>query len=1092
MVVVTQRDSLPILRAADVLVVGGSFAGCAAAIGLAWRGYRVVLVEPRTYLGREVTATLRPWIEVGAFEEELPEPLRQTVPDFAPLCGSEYALKLDAVKVSLEDALLSAGVEIIYASLPTEVLRVGHALSGVVIGNKSGRQVITCSQIIDSTETALVARLAGATFEPMDGRQAIFSRTLEFTGARPIEESELSVPASFGIHGNRVVVHRGYRGPDHLLIECPLQFPIDGFDLAATMKREIEARHRTLRLASWLINNLLTFADASLAAASYELSGPQTPRLEASRIVWATPFDATAAEALSVSPISARLSDFAGPLKGLWCLSEAARLPQEQCYRLINPITSWRIGTAFANAIPLLWAASTQARGTVDAGEFEEAAPKVEASQDDQTIASPLIVREPASPQRGRLYKECHVHRSVIPVLHEVDVLVVGGGTSGATAAMTAAREGTRTVLVELNPGLGGTATLGGVDSYWFGRKVGFANRVAQVVDEIHESLRHRLKVWNVEGKMYGLLREAEQAGVEVNFNAITIGTVVEGNRVRGAVVATRFGVFVILASVVIDATGDGDLAAFAGAEYVYGSARDHLAMWYSIAQFARPGRSRNNFTSTVDVSNVEDYTRAILAGRRRGENCHDHGIYVASRETRHILADVVLTLTDQLLQRAWPDVVNVHFSNHDVKGVSGADWVNLGLIPPNLEVEIPYRALLPRGLEGILVVGKAFSATHDALPAIRMQADLENLGGVAGLAASLAVQDRCTPRAISINELQRRLVDAGVLPREILDRRLTARVYANEDLETLVESLTADHPLYDYSDMDMNEVYRGAIPFAEVCTAGPRIVPILERAIETARGQRQVLIAQALATYQSPSATPVLIDEIERQLADGKLPSRTSRIRHANLPPDQGAMPDAAYLLYSLGIACDHRSVPVWHRVADLLEASEEDIRDRFKGVFYYVHAVCSGAERLGDPAAIPILEQIHSHLTLQNQHTRSRFQPDFFQERQAFLELTIGRAMARCGSAAGYRVLIAYLDDTRALLAEHAHTELREITNEDFGKDAGAWSSWLATPNSEFQPVPMRERLDWYQHDELILRSASYDFQSAVVTSFTATLRA
>jgi len=52
------------------------------------------------------------------------------------------------------------------------------------------------------------------------------------------------------------------------------------------------------------------------------------------------------------------------------------------------------------------------------------------------------------------------------------DVLVVGGGTSGATAAITSAREGMSTVLLELNPGLGGTGTLGGVDSYWFGRRV--------------------------------------------------------------------------------------------------------------------------------------------------------------------------------------------------------------------------------------------------------------------------------------------------------------------------------------------------------------------------------------------------------------------------------------------------------------------------------------------------------------------------------------------------------------------------------------------------------------------------------------------
>ncbi|WP_425283883.1 FAD-dependent oxidoreductase [Lihuaxuella thermophila] len=56
-----------------------------------------------------------------------------------------------------------------------------------------------------------------------------------------------------------------------------------------------------------------------------------------------------------------------------------------------------------------------------------------------------------------------------------------------------------------------------------------------------------------------------------------------------------------------------------------------------------------------------------------------------------------------------------------------------MGCIPPNLLIEIPYRMLLPKGLDGILVIGKAISATHDALPAIRMQADLENLGRGSG-----------------------------------------------------------------------------------------------------------------------------------------------------------------------------------------------------------------------------------------------------------------------------------------------------------------------------------------------------------------------
>ena len=66
------------------------------------------------------------------------------------------------------------------------------------------------------------------------------------------------------------------------------------------------------------------------------------------------------------------------------------------------------------------------------------------------------------------------------------------------------------------------------------------------------------------------------------------------------------------------------------------------------------------------------------------------------------------------------------------------------------------------------------------------------------------------------------------------------------------------------------------------------------------------------------------------------------------------------------------------------------------------------------------------------------------------------IGRALARCGSAEGYVILIGYLQDVRALLAEHAHGELVAISGRDFGKDATAWGQWLEEASDDLQPVP------------------------------------
>jgi hypothetical protein len=507
-------------------------------------------------------------------------------------------------------------------------------------------------------------------------------------------------------------------------------------------------------------------------------------------------------------------------------------------------------------------------------------------------------------------------------------------------------------------------------------------------------------------------------------------------------------------------------VAAFAGAAFTYGGERDHSTMWYALAQFARPGLTRNHFTSTVDVSNIEDYTRAILAGRRRGSEggaMHDHGVYVAPRESRHIKGEVVLTLTDQMRRRRWPDVINVAFSNHDVKGHTGSDWLRIGLIPPNLEIEIPYRALLPAGLDGVLVVGKALSADHDALPAIRMQADLENLGGVAALAAAQAVKHGQPLRMLDIHRLQARLVEESILPPDVLTRTLTPMRSDDDTLKAMIATLPADKPLYAYSDMELSDVFDDLIPLVEVCCAGPQVIPLLEAALDDADGAYAVLLAQALALVGSARGVPVLINAVAPHLAGDRLPARTAHIRYTQLPPDHGAMPDVAYLLYSLGMVPDARALPTFRHVVDLLaHVNEADFYEQMPGAFYYVDAVCFAAERLAHAGMIPVLRRLHAHPALNGKVSPDGFQPDYVQERLAFLEVVIGRALARCGDAQGFTLLITYLNDSRALLAEHAHSELAAIAGCDFGKDLQRWSEWLEQHADQLKPAPWRHLSD------------------------------
>ncbi len=235
------------------------------------------------------------------------------------------------------------------------------------------------------------------------------------------------------------------------------------------------------------------------------------------------------------------------------------------------------------------------------------------------------------------------------------------------------------------------------------------------------------------------------------------------------------------------------------------------------------------------------------------------------------------------------------------------------------------------------------------------------------------------------------------------------------------------------------------------------------------------MLLAEALALAGTRAGVPTLIEAIQAQLGGPSLPKRTAKIRHAGFPPDQNAAPDIAFILHALGAARDPRAIPVWRRIVDLLAtATEDEIVDKESSYYFYVVGVCFGAERLGDPAAIPILEQLHGYPVLRQHVHRSGMQPDFLQERMAYLELVIGRALARCGSPAGYVILISYLEDSRGLMAEHAHTELAAITGQDLGKDVAAWSEWLEQQGDNLEPKPWLQASDpvlaWGERIEIV----------------------
>ena len=190
------------------------------------------------------------------------------------------------------------------------------------------------------------------------------------------------------------------------------------------------------------------------------------------------------------------------------------------------------------------------------------------------------------------------------PIVREVDVLVCGGGVSGVGAALGAARTGAKTMVIERNAFLGGAATAVLMNTWNVP-----IHRMTGVAQEIARELAKR-GAGNIAGPTFPFDPEAlkelsvemlQQAGVEILNYTWIVDTIMEGKRVRGVVIQNKSGRQAILAKTVVDATGDADVAAAAGAEYVKGREKDNKMRPMSVL-FRMGG---------VDIKRAVEYCRS-------------------------------------------------------------------------------------------------------------------------------------------------------------------------------------------------------------------------------------------------------------------------------------------------------------------------------------------------------------------------------------------------------------------------------------------------------------------------------------------------
>jgi hypothetical protein len=405
--------------------------------------------------------------------------------------------------------------------------------------------------------------------------------------------------------------------------------------------------------------------------------------------------------------------------------------------------------------------------------------------------------------------KSVYRERLQTPVVSRHQVVIAGGGPSGFIAALAAARSGADTLLIERYPFLGGNGTAGLMTCY-----NGFRNQkppealqtvkgipaeyIAELVrlggiadsDNYQKDIPHDVTKGDIpycvgfdpEAAKVAMLNMIKKEGVKLRLHSLVVAPMLDGSKVTGVIVESKTGRQAIAADIVVDATGDGDIASRAGAPFAgpaqTGDRMDMSLMYRlgGLSESIKDSYGGIRIGDRVvkwgpgfggDGLDIEKLTEAEVETRLRlweqvqqlRKTAGMESVYllqtatgIGVRETRRIIGEYTVTEQDAINSTRFPDVIAI--SSNPMPSYHGKRFFF-----SHEGFDIPYRALVPKKVEGLLLTGRCISCEQAPFQSARSMAPAMAIGHASGCAAALAAKTSIPPRKLDVKALQKLLL---------------------------------------------------------------------------------------------------------------------------------------------------------------------------------------------------------------------------------------------------------------------------------------------------------------------------------------------